>query len=50
MSDPAPRQDRAVQDRTVFLFGIVTWPEFDPPRSEPRFGQLIKRIGLPSPR
>jgi tetratricopeptide (TPR) repeat protein len=42
--------DRAVEDRTVFLFGLVTWADFDPLRTDPRLGQLIERIGVPAPR
>ncbi len=42
--------ERAVEDRTVFLFGLVTWADFDPLGEDPRLGQLIERIGLPAPR
>jgi len=40
--------DRTVADRTGWLWGIATWPEFDALRQDPRLGQLIKRIGLPT--
>ena len=40
--------DRTVEDRTGWLWGIATWPEFDSLRQDPRLGQLIKRIGLPT--
>ncbi len=40
--------DRTVADRTGWLWGIATWPEFDSLQQDPRLGQLIKRIGLPT--
>lgn len=40
--------DRTVEDRTGWLWGIATWPEFDSLREDPRLGKLIKRMGLPT--
>ena len=40
--------ERTVADRTGWLWGIATWPEFDSLQQDPRLGQLIKRIGLPT--
>ena len=41
--------DRTEADRTGWLWGIATWPEFDALQQDPRLGQLIKRMGLPTP-
>jgi len=40
--------DRTVEDRTGWLWGIATWPEFDSLQHDPRLVQLIRRIGLPT--
>jgi tetratricopeptide (TPR) repeat protein len=40
--------DRTTADRTGWLWGIRTWPEFDSLQQDPRLGQLIKRMGLPT--
>jgi serine/threonine-protein kinase len=39
--------DRTVADRTGWLWGIATWPEFDSLQQDPRLGQLIRRMALP---
>ena len=40
--------DRTVTDRTGWLWGVATWPEFDPLQQDPRLQQLIGRMGLPT--
>ena len=40
--------DRTVADRTGWLWGITTWPEFDPLQQDPRLAQLVRRMRLPS--
>jgi tetratricopeptide (TPR) repeat protein len=40
--------DRTVTDRTGWLWGIATWPEFDALQNDPRLAQLIRRMGLPT--
>jgi eukaryotic-like serine/threonine-protein kinase len=42
--------DRAVQDRSGNLPYIEWWPEFDPLRSDPRYAELLARIGLRPPK
>ena len=40
--------DRTVADRTGWLWGIATWPEFDSLQQDSRLTQLIRRMGLPT--
>ncbi|WP_411282087.1 protein kinase domain-containing protein [Gemmatimonas sp.] len=40
--------DRTVIDRTGWLWGIATWPEFDSLQQDPRLAGLIRRMGLPT--
>jgi tetratricopeptide (TPR) repeat protein len=40
--------DKAVVERSTFLVYSKWEPRLDPMRSDPRFGQLLKKIGLPS--
>ena len=40
--------DRAVEDRSVFMIWLKYEPRFDSLREEPRFKELLRRIGLPS--
>jgi TolB-like protein len=38
--------ERAVSDHSAKLLMIEWWPEFDPLRSDPRYAEVIARIGL----
>jgi DNA-binding SARP family transcriptional activator/TolB-like protein/Tfp pilus assembly protein PilF len=40
--------DRAVQERTHWLLWLNRDRRWDPIRSDPRFGSLVRRVGLPS--
>jgi eukaryotic-like serine/threonine-protein kinase len=39
--------DTAFQDHSIWLMALRSQPEFDPLRSDPRWAELIRRIGLP---
>jgi hypothetical protein len=39
--------DTAYQERELFLLGLKTDFSFDPIRSDPRFAELVRRVGLP---
>ncbi|MFQ5695995.1 MAG: tetratricopeptide repeat protein, partial [Terriglobia bacterium] len=41
--------ERAYQERSTYVIFLGIEPIFDPVRDDPRFGQLIGRIGLPAP-
>ena len=40
--------DQAVAERAFHLVYLKVWPELDPLRSDPRFGAVVGRLGLPS--
>jgi len=40
--------DRTAADRTAWLWGIARAPEFDSLQEDPRVGELIRRMGLPT--
>jgi len=39
--------EKAYEDRGFFLTGIKVDPAMDPLRSDPRFAELVGRVGLP---
>jgi hypothetical protein len=40
--------DKAVAERSTFLVYSKWEPRLDPLRSDPRFEQILKQIGLPA--
>jgi TolB-like protein/Tfp pilus assembly protein PilF len=42
--------EAAYRDRSRFVVLMGVWPAFDPLREEPRFVQLVKKVGLPAGR
>jgi len=41
------RLEVAVEEKAPWTPGISAWPYFDPLRGEPRFEELVRRVGLP---
>jgi len=41
------RLEVAVEEKAPWTPGICAWPYFDPLRGEPRFEELVRRVGLP---
>jgi hypothetical protein len=39
--------DTAYQERDLFMLGLKTDYSLDPIRSDPRFAELVRRVGLP---
>jgi tetratricopeptide (TPR) repeat protein len=39
--------DKAVEDRSLFLIWLKVEPLFDPLRDDPRFQNIVRRVGLP---
>ena len=39
--------ERAYTDRSPILVHLAGWPSFDPLHSDPRFKDLLRRIGFP---
>jgi len=40
--------ERAFAERSSFMTSLKYWSVFDPLRGDPRFGDLIRRVGLPN--
>ena len=45
--DRAPVLEKAFQERSNYIAYLRVFPLLDPVRSDPRFADLIRRVGLP---
>jgi len=46
-ADSTNRPEKAYQNRDHYMVYCKVWPHFDPLRSDPRFEELLRRVGLP---
>jgi hypothetical protein len=39
--------EKAYKDKSEHLLYLRCWPEFDRLRADPRFADLVRRVGIP---
>ena len=42
--------DTAYRERSAGMLFLNAWPAYDPLREDPRFAELLRKVGLPAPR